>query len=162
MKFRLSTLFDDVVRASCAFLMGAMALAVILSVFFRYVFSLTTVWSEELITVLFLATSFLGTAMVAADDEHISIDFIFGAVPKRAAAALRALVSLIVLSVMVVVFLYALPWIAVSGELETPGLEIPFKWLYALLPTSCVLVCIVEVRKIFRRLRTVVIGERIR
>ena len=138
-------------RALCAAHMGLMALVVILSVFFRYVFSLTTVWSEELITVLFIATTFLGSAMVAADDEHIEIDLLFGILPKRAAAALRFFVSLIVIAVMVLVFRFSLAWIAVSGELRTPGLEIPFKWLYSLLPICCVLTGLVEVGKAYRR-----------
>ncbi len=153
MKFQAAKFLDGALRAICAALMGAMALVVIISVFFRYVFSITTVWSEELISVLFVATTFLGTAMVARDEEHIEIDFIYDRLKPRGVAALRILVSIVVIGILAIVFKYSLGWIAVSGDLLTPGLEIPFKWLYALLPLSCILTCLVELVKIYRRLK---------
>ncbi len=159
MKFQAAKFLDGALRTLCAALMGVMALVVIVSVFFRYVFSITTVWSEELISVLFVATTFLGTAMVARDEEHIEIDFIYDRLKARGAAALRILVSLVVIAILAVVFKYSLGWIAVSGELLTPGLEIPFKWLYALLPISCALTGIVELGKIYRRLKIIFSAE---
>lgn len=159
MKLRIADLPMRLLRILCAALMGALALTVILSVFFRYVLGITTVWSEELIAVLFVACTFLGTAMVARDGEHIEIDFLYGVLPPRGAAALRTLVSLVVVAVLAVVFKYSLPWIAVSGSLKTPGLEIPFKWLYALLPLSCVLTGLVELGRLPGLLRTAIRGE---
>jgi TRAP-type C4-dicarboxylate transport system permease small subunit len=148
MESRILRLLDGILRGVCAALMGLLALAVILSVFFRYVLSLTTVWSEELITVLFIATTFLGTAMVSKDNDHIAIEFLFEALPARAVRAVRIFVSLIVITVMAVVFQASLRWIAVSGDLRTTGLDLPFRWLYSLLPVSCVLVVLIEIGKI--------------
>jgi TRAP-type C4-dicarboxylate transport system permease small subunit len=159
MKRNVFAVLDGLLRSLCAALMGAMAAAVILSVFFRYVFSITTVWSEELITVLFIATSLLGTAMVARDNEHISVDFIYEVLPPRAATVLRIFVSMVVIAVMIAVFRFSLPWIAVTGSLRTPGLDIPFQWVYALLPASCVLVCLVEFGKIVSSAVALVNGE---
>lgn len=153
MKLAPFKFLNGLLRGLCAALMGCMAVTVILSVFFRYVLSITTVWSEELIAVLFIAATFLGSAMVAQDDEHIEIEFIFTVLPRRGAMALRIVISLIVIAVMAVVFKYSLGWIAVSGDLLTPGLEFPFRWLYSLLPVSCVLTCLVESGKIYRRAR---------
>jgi TRAP-type C4-dicarboxylate transport system permease small subunit len=109
--------------------------------------------------VLFVATTFLGTAMVAKDEEHIEIDFIYERLKPRGVAALRALVSIVVIGILAIVFKYSLGWIAVSGALLTPGLEIPFKWLYALLPISCVLTSLVELGKIYRRLKVLFAPE---
>lgn len=148
MSFRPLALLDKAIRAVCAALMGAMTLAVILSVFFRYVLSMTTAWSEELITMLFVATSMLGTAMVARADEHISIDFLPMSLPPRARAALKAAISLAVIAVMAVVLKASFRWIAVNGQLKTPGLELPYRWFYSLLPLSAGLVMIFELGKV--------------
>jgi len=147
MKVRAFDAFDRILRFLCAALMGAMTLAVILSVFFRYVLSWTAAWSEELITVFFISTTFLGTAMVSRDDEHINIDFIFHGKSRRRKAIIRLLISIVVILVQIIIFSAALKWIAVSGDLKTPGLEIPFKWLYSLLPASSVLVSLYETVK---------------
>jgi TRAP-type C4-dicarboxylate transport system permease small subunit len=159
MKIRAAKFLDSALRMLCAALMGMMALTVILSVFFRYALSVTAVWSEELISVIFIASTFLGTAMVARDDEHIEINFIYDHLPPRGAAILRMLVSLVVIAVLAVVFKYSLGWIKVSGMLLTPGLEFPFKWLYSLLPVSCVLTCLVEAGKFVNRARVLFNAE---
>jgi len=57
------------------------------------------------------------------------------------------------------VFQASLRWIAVNGELRTPGLELPFRWFYALLPLSCALVGLVEVGKIYRNVRILAARE---
>lgn len=153
MRLQPLALLDKAVRFICAALMGAMTLAVILSVFFRYVLSMTTAWSEELITMLFVATSMLGTAMVSRSDEHISIDFLPRELPPRAAAALKASISIVVIAVMAVVLKASIRWIAVNGQLKTPGLELPYRWFYSLLPFSAGLVIVFEAEKLFGRLR---------
>jgi len=158
MKLQPFAFLDRLMRIVCATLMGAMTLAVILSVFFRYVLSMTTAWSEELITMLFIATSFLGTAMVTKDDEHINIDFLIKAMSPRRAAVMHIVISLIVIAVQVIVINASTKWIAVNGNQKTPGLELPYRWFYSLLPMSAILVCLYEIGKIYRRVKTIVAG----
>jgi TRAP-type transport system small permease protein len=158
MKTQPFAYLDRLMRIMCAALMGAMTLAVILSVFFRYVFSMTAAWSEELITMLFISTSFLGTAMVTKDDEHINIDFLPNSLSPRRAAILRIIISVIVITVQAIVVKASFRWIAVNGNLKTPGLELPYRWFYSLLPMSAVLVCLYEAGKIYRRVKTLVAG----
>jgi TRAP-type transport system small permease protein len=158
MKLQPFVFLDRLMRVMCASLMGAMTLAVILSVFFRYVFSMTAAWSEELITMLFISTSFLGTAMVTKDDEHINIDFLPNSLSPRHAAILRIIISVIVIAVQVIVVKASFKWIAVNGNLKTPGLELPYRWFYSLLPMSAIFVCLYEIGKIFRRVKLLAAG----
>ncbi len=158
MKLQPFAFLDRLMRVACASLMGAMTLAVILSVFFRYVLSMTTAWSEELITMLFISTSFLGTAMVTKDDEHINIDFLLKAMTPRRSAVLHIVISLIVITVQSIVLNASFKWIAVNGNLRTPGLELPYRWFYSLLPMSAILVCLYEIGKIYRRVKILAAG----
>jgi TRAP-type transport system small permease protein len=158
MKLQPFAFLDRLMRVACASLMGAMTLAVILAVFFRYVLSMTTAWSEELITMLFISTSFLGTAMVTKDDEHINIDFLLNAGSPRRSTIMRIVVSFIVIAVQLIVVNASIKWIAVNGNLKTPGLELPYKWFYSMLPISAILVCLYEIGKIYRRVKSLVAG----
>lgn len=134
--------------------MGAMTAGVIVSVVFRYFFSLTAAWSEELIGLLFVTASFLGCIMAVRSSDHIGIDLVyekFGAAGKR---RLRIASGIVTAIVQVVVFDASLGWIAVSGNVPSPGLEIPFAWIYSLLPASCVLIVFYAALKIADDLRS--------
>ena len=46
----------------------------VVQVIFRYILEIALPWSEELIRYLFVATSFIGAALVSKDRSHINID----------------------------------------------------------------------------------------
>jgi len=71
-------------------LVGLLASGVIVSVFLRYVFSIAFVWSEELLTMVFVATTFFGAALGLREQEHIAITYFTEKMP----AAIRKVLAI--------------------------------------------------------------------
>lgn len=130
------------------FIMGLMSVLVIVCVFLRYVFSISFVWSEELITFLFLATTYFGVVLGVRYDEHIKIDFLTEKYGKKGKAISDILISILVIFVQFVVFKASILWIERVGDVLSPGMRIPNKIIYSMLPISCVLVVFYELWKI--------------
>jgi TRAP-type C4-dicarboxylate transport system permease small subunit len=61
----------------------------------RTILGVSSVWSEELARFLYVCIVFLGTALLARDDEHIRVAVITDRVGKRTAAVLRFLTILL-------------------------------------------------------------------
>lgn len=130
------------------FLMGSMTILVILCVILRYVFSISFVWSEELITFLFLATTYFGLVLGVRYDEHIKIDFLIERYGKKGKAVSDIIIGLIVIFVQIIVFRAASVWIGKVGNTLSPGMRIPNRIIYSMLPISCILVAFYEIWKI--------------
>jgi len=137
----------------CMSLTGILALTIIFTVFLRYVFGITFVWAEEVITYLFIGTTFFGAALVTKENEHISIPALLEALPRT----LRKILSVfgLIVSIVVVLFLLSksLIWIEKAGNLLTPGLRVPERIFYYMVPISCVLITFYSLRQIFAVLR---------
>jgi len=127
---------DRFLTLLCMFFMSTMTILVILSVFLRYFFNITYVWSEELITMLFVAASFLGCTIAIKQKEHIVVDFIFSALPPLAAKVLRIIISLCNIFVQVILIDAAITWISVNGNSPTAGMRLPTYIFYSILPIS--------------------------
>lgn len=130
------------------FLMGSLSFLVIICVILRYVFSISFVWSEELITILFLATTYFGLVLGVKHNEHIQIEFLTGKYGKRGKAISDIIIGLIVIFVQLIVFRASIVWIERVGNVLSPGMRIPNKIIYAMFPISCILVVFYEVWKI--------------
>src|SRR6056297_3645711 len=102
----MNRLFEKVDRGLillCIYLTGILALTIIFTVFLRYVFGITFVWAEEVITYLFIGTTFFGAALVTKENEHISIPALLEALPHTP----RKILSVfgLIVSIVVVLFL---------------------------------------------------------
>lgn len=128
----------------CAFFMTMMAIAVMTSVFLRYVLGITFVWAEEAITMLFVATTYFGTIIGVRDNEHIRIDFFVELLPQKAQKVLDMIGTLMVILVQVVVIRESFVWIEAAGNFLNPALRIPNKYFYSLIPLSSALILLYE------------------
>ena len=117
-------------------------------VFLRYVFSISFVWTEELITFLFLATTYFGLVLGVKYDEHIKIEFLTERYGRVGKAISDIAIALIVIFVQVIVLNASITWIDRVGNVLSPGMRIPNKIIYSMLPISCVLVTLYELLKI--------------
>ncbi len=64
-------------------LTAILAAGVIISVILRYVFSIAFVQSEELLTMVFVATTFFGAALGLRESEHIAVSNFVSAMPAK-------------------------------------------------------------------------------
>lgn len=132
-------LLDKVLSVYCFSMMGLMTVGVILSVFLRYVFNITFVKGEEAITMVFVATTFFGAALGIREGDHINIAYFSEKANDRIRGYIEILVNLIIIFVMIYLFKNSLIWIDKVGDVKSPGLQIQTKYLYVMVPISCIL-----------------------
>ena len=141
---KILNLIDRLITGWCMLLMTAMTLVVILSVFFRYVFSITYVWSEELITMLFIGASFFGCVLAVKEKAHIVVDVFLVKLPPQGLKAASVLISLANVFVQVVLINASMTWIAAAGGSPTPGMRLPSYIFYSFMPITSVLIILYE------------------
>jgi len=142
-------LFYRIIVIWAIFLMGAVTVSIIASVILRYVFGIVFVWAEEVITVLFIGTTYFGAIICLRENEHIFIDFFIEKFSKRVQYILKSLVLVIIIVVQAFVLKMSFFWIEKTGSSISPGLRIPSKYFYYMLPISCTLIIIYTLIKIF-------------
>lgn len=139
---------ERILAAFSIAVMAAMTLGVIALVFSRYALGITYIWAEESISVLFLATTYLGAALGVRNDEHIRIDSLL----ERLSPPKRRIMEILQITVVVVLQLILLKvcinWIDKVGNTLTPGLRIPTKFIYSLFPLNLALVTLFELSRL--------------
>ncbi len=115
--------------------MGLLALGVVVTVLLRYVFGVSFAWAEELLTMVFIATTFFGAALGLREGEHIAISLF---PPKKPILqkALSILVMLVVIVVSAFVFKYSRVWISKVGGVPSPATGIVSGVFYQFVPIS--------------------------
>ena len=129
--------------------MGAVTVSIIASVILRYVFGVVFIWAEEVITILFIGTTCFGAIICMIEDEHIFIDFFIEKLSTRVQHILKLLVLVIIVAVQSFVLKMSFFWIEKTGSSISPGLRIPSKYFYYMLPINCILIIIYALIKIF-------------
>ncbi len=129
-------------------LMSAMAFFIIMTVFLRYIFNIAFNWTEELIILLFIGTTYFGLILGIKDEEHIKISLLKDKLPPKIKIIVDILISCINISVVVIIGYLSLDWIEKAGKPLTLGIKIPYGAAYTMMPIAFALVVIYEGRKI--------------
>ena len=115
-----------------AAMLGAMFLAFLLQIFFRYVAGLPTGWTHEVSAMLWVWLVLWGAAFVISEREEIRFDIIYGAVgpgPRRVMALISAfaLIALYAISFPAIV-----DYVTFMKVEKTSYLKIRFDWLFSI------------------------------
>lgn len=103
---------------------------------------------------LFIGTTFFGAALATKEDEHIGIPALLEAVSKPTRKVLTIIGLAISIAVVGFLFQKSLNWINKAGDLVTPGLRVPERYFYYMIPISAVLMAFYCLRRIFALLFT--------
>ena len=125
--------------------MGIIAFSVIFTVFARYFFSLSWKNLDELITTLFAFTTFWGLGIAVLESEHVVIDIVYKAFKPTVQRWMNIISLVMPLAVDLVVCAYSFQYVARVGDQLSPGMGIPMKYMYGIMPVCFILcaVCIV-------------------
>ena len=129
--------FCDYVSQACgAFAISALLLSILVIVelvFERYFFQNAITWQTELVTILLVASTFIGSAYVLSEKAHVSMDWIYDFLSKKNIIKLKIFTSL--LSLVFFLFLFYFTFIMVeeafiknytTGTIWDPPLWIPY------------------------------------
>ena len=129
--------FCNYISQACgAFAISALLLSILVIVelvFERYFFQNAITWQTELVTILLVASTFIGSAYVLSEKAHVSMDWIYDFLSRRNIIRLKIFTSL--LSLVFFLFLFYFTFLMVeeafvknytTGTIWDPPLWIPY------------------------------------
>lgn len=128
--------------------LSVMVLVMFMQVLLRYVFSTGFAWTEELSRFMMIYMIFIGAAVLASQDGHISVtildDWLKG-VPRKIIKLVQYILTLVYCAVMSQLGLSTL---SIVSRQKTPNMQITMDIIYAVIPVSMILMGIYILFKI--------------
>jgi len=109
MKSGYLKLCNIIAKACGAFAVIALALAILIIVelvFERYFFQRAITWQNELVTMLLVASTFIGSAYVLSEKAHVSMEWIYDFLSKKNIIRLKIFTSFLSLLFFILLFYY--------------------------------------------------------
>ena len=119
-----------------AFAVGALILSILVIVelvFERYFFQSAITWQTELVTMLLVASTFIGSAYVLSEKAHVSMEWIYDFLSNRNIIKLKIFTSFISLGFFLILFYFGFLMVEeafvknyTTGTVWDPPLWIPY------------------------------------
>ena len=124
-------------------------------VFLRYVLNQSITGANEIVTILFIYTTALGSAISIDKNEHISIDIFVNYLSLRNQKIIKAVQLVLLIFLHITIFMYSLEWIKTAGGYLMPATGLPRIITIASIPICCllsILFCINAAGRLFTKL----------
>ena len=122
-------------------LFWAMALAVFVQFFTRYVLNDSFAWTEEIATNLNVALVFIGSAMCVRMSRHIQVDFLYRYIPLRAGRVLATVIDLLRLAFFAYGAILIWRFMAIVSDEQMTTVNLPKNLTYGLVLIGFILMC---------------------
>lgn len=122
-----------------------MTISVVWQVLTRYLFNVSTSFTEELARFCLMWLAILGAAYITGKREHIAIDYFANKLSPRGQKMLDYGIELLILIFAVVVLIIGggyLMYMTLYMEQNSPALQVPLGLVYSVIPLSGVLMII--------------------
>jgi TRAP-type C4-dicarboxylate transport system permease small subunit len=151
-------ILDRALKYALTLLIITLTVSVFLQVLIRFVFKYPLPWTEEVSRIAFVYSIFVGATIAVREKTHLNIDVLLIVLPKGMARVITVLGS-----ILVGIFLGFVTWEGVvlvwaTGVQMTPVMQVPFQYLYLVVPASGALMFLYLVLELVDYLRKV--GER--
>lgn len=130
-----------------------LTVSVFLQVLIRFVFKYPLPWTEEIARIAFVYCVFIGATIAVRQNSHLHVDALLVVLPKKVASALVFLGMLLVGVFLVFVTWQGIVLVRATGVQMTPVMQVPFKYLYLILPISGALMLLFLVANLLALLR---------
>src|SRR5699024_3717684 len=107
-----------------------LSLVIIAQIGARYLFHQPLVWSEELALVLMVWITFLGSAIILDEHNHISIDFLVEQFSERIQTLIITFGYFLILLLNISFIIGGWRVVKSSADSVLPGMQISVGWLY--------------------------------
>ena len=127
-----------------AAILTALILCTFAGVIARYCLSAPFTWEEEFQLACMVWITFLAAPFGFHTRSHVAIEILVDTFPQKVQRVVEVLIGIVVFAVLGYLFFRSLNYISVmlrTGR-STPILKIPYAWIYAISPASCVLMLI--------------------
>ena len=151
--------FCDMIAQLCgAFAVTALLLSILIIVelvFERYFFQRAITWQTELVTMLLVASTFIGSAYVLSEKAHVSMEWIYDFLSKKNIIRLKIFTSLLSLIFFILLFYFGYLITAeafvknyTTGSIWDPPLWVPYSSML-IGATLMILQYVAEIIKLF-------------
>lgn len=131
---KLIAKFSMFIAASCA---GALAIVMMLQIFYRKILNNSLSWSDELGGYLLVWIALFGAVSALYDKKHLAIDALIIRLPIRVQQIMRVIVDCLISIFLLVIFYYSIPLMTQLGGRTAVSMPIPRSVIYSpLLITS--------------------------
>ncbi len=122
------------IRVCLCILLSCMVVIVFANVVSRYYLQAALAWSEEVTRFMLIWMVFMGAVLAYVNDEHLGLDILVKNLPHRLECAVAVVVDgLIMFAVLLVIRGGAMLMVG-SWEWEAPATEIPYGYIYTIVP----------------------------
>jgi C4-dicarboxylate transporter DctQ subunit len=129
-------ILDQCLKGLLIALVGVLTVCVFLQVLIRFVFKFPIPWTEEVSRIAFVYIIFIGATIAVRDRAHINVDFLLVMLPPRMACWVRRIGVLLVAGFLCFVIWQGIVFVRATGVQVTPVMQLPFRHLYLIIPTS--------------------------
>lgn len=136
---KILKIMDRILSVLLSAFVAFLAIGVISTVVMRYFFGLSFGAFEEYLTMSFVMTCFLGSALCIREKQHISITCFTDKLKNRKKLISDILVMVIVIIVQLVVLVYSIKWISAVGNTVSPASGVQKGVYYIVVPVSSIL-----------------------
>lgn len=127
--------------------------AVFLQVLLRYAIKVSFPAIEEIVSISFIYTVFLGAAVGMKRMEHLNIDFVLERVPSRIKKIFHVVIYTGTAIFLVFVLVEGVLFVRDSYEQKTPYLNMPISYSYAVIPLSALTMLYYLMKHVYSLLR---------
>jgi len=140
---RFAEVVAKVSRIACIVSLGAMTIAILINVFFRYVLNDPLSWPPEFARFVQVAVTMLASGLAVRYGRHVGVTIIVLRLPIRIQMVIFMATNFLVLSFLMVVLFegYKLAFIEGPSQLA-PSLQVSMMWAFIALPLGALLMII--------------------
>lgn len=140
---------------------AALAVNMIVAVFFRYALGSPIFWADELSLYLFCWATFLGAGLAVKRSDMAAVTFLLNRLPERGRIAGSIVIQLSMLFFAVVMGYYSTVWITSPSVMNmlSPALSVKMWTIYSIVPVSMVCIAVFTVEHLVRLLQQLFRGK---
>lgn len=153
---RLLTICENFIKYLVGALLAAMVAIVFWNVVSRYFLGASLAWSEEISRFMLIWVVFLGAVLAYIKDEHLGLDILIKAVPKRIAHIMQVIADIGVLYAVYVIVAGGLDLTMKSWDWLSPATAIPYAYVYLIIPLAGTAILIMTIYKLVGHIKVLV------
>lgn len=148
---KLDRYIDKVMTFLMAMAMLGLVIGGTWQIFSRLILGNPSTATDEILRFLLIWASMIGTAYCFYKNEHLALDLVTNKVKGKTSVALSVFIEIMVLLFVGYVFVYGGYKLTVNSPNASPVLQIPYKFLYSILPISGVFIIIARLLDSYKK-----------
>ncbi|OON90859.1 MAG: hypothetical protein ATN32_03055 [Candidatus Epulonipiscium fishelsonii] len=150
---KIDKIIDDVMRAIMAISMLSLVAGGFWQIFTRWVLNNPSTVTEEFMRYMLIWASMIGSAYCFYTDQHLSLDLFKNKMTGKVSVANKIFIEIAIMFFILFTFVYGGGRMAINSTNASPVLQLPFTFLYSVLPISGIFIVLARGMKYIRKFK---------